>query len=104
RPMVVAADGFGIHQVDAALLAGIHHKFAALVIEDGGGDLHVEVALHQPLGVRGAVVVVKHQGFGLRVLLHADDAVAVDSVFGVPAAVAGAGIHDSRGTDGGSCT
>ena len=55
--MIVAADGLDIHQIDAALLAGIDHQFFAVEVEDRGRDLHVEIALVEPLGVGGAVIV-----------------------------------------------
>src|SRR5262249_54896136 len=93
--VVVAADGRGVHQVHAALLAGVNHQLAAFVVEDDGRDLHVEVSLPEPLGVVGAIVVLEQQRFGLRVGLEADNAVAVDAVLGVPAAVARAGVHDA---------
>ena len=66
RAMIVAADGLGVHQVHAALLAGVHHQFLALVVEDGGRHLHIEIALHQPLGVGRSVVVHQQQRLRLR--------------------------------------
>ena len=55
--MIVAADRFGIHEIDAAFLAGVYHVLFFVEIEDGGSHLHIEVALPQPLGVGWAVVV-----------------------------------------------
>ena len=93
RPMIVAADRLRVHEVEAALLAGVHHVLFALVVENGGRHLHVEIALDQPLGVGRSVIVHQVQTLGLGILLHADDAVAVESVLRIPAAVARSGVH-----------
>src|SRR5262245_12185703 len=96
--MVVSADRLRVHQVDHALLARVDHQFLALVIEDRRSDLHVQVALPEPLGVGGAVIIDQVHGFRLRVLLHPDDAVPIDAVLRVPGAVARARVQDTRGT------
>ena len=62
RAVIVAADRLRVHQVDAALLARVDHVLFAFVVENGGRDLHVEVALPQPLGVGWPVVIHQFEG------------------------------------------
>src|SRR5437870_9824171 len=91
--MIIAANRLRIHQVDAALLTRVDHQLLALVVEDRRRDLHIQIALPQPLGIGRTVVVDQLQGLGFRILLHSDDAVAVDAALRIPAAVAGSRIH-----------
>src|SRR5262245_3312092 len=100
--MVVASDGFRIHKVETALLAGIHHVFLTFVIKDGRRHLHVQIALDEPFSVGMSVVVDQVQTLGLRILLHADDTVAVNPVLRIPASVTRSCIHRPVGADGGA--
>ena len=97
--MIVAADRLCVHQVGTAFLAGVHHQFPAFVVEDRRRDLHVQVALEQPLGIGRAVVVHQLQGLRHRILLHTDDAVAIHSVLRVPAPISRSRVHGSVRAD-----
>src|SRR5260370_27696989 len=103
-PMVVAADGFRIQQVDATLLACVGHEFPAVEVENGRRHLHVQIALPQPRGVRRAVVVHKFERLGLRLLLDPNDPVAKAADLWVEIAVARSGVHDAGGADGWAAT
>ena len=74
--MVVPADGLGIHEIEAALLARVYHVLASIPFKDCGCDLHVQVALEKPLGIGRAVIVNELDGLGRRILLDTNDAVA----------------------------
>ena len=92
RAMILAAERAGVEQPDAAFLARLDGVFLALVVEDRAGDVHVEIALAQPDGVRRRVPVGHLERLRRRVLLHRDDRLPEDLLLGEVVAVAAAGV------------
>src|SRR5688572_5198115 len=59
--MILAPCRPGIEKVQATLLAPRDHQLSALVIEDRGGYLHIEIFLEEPFPVRRDVPVLELQ-------------------------------------------
>src|SRR6185437_12711334 len=99
RAMIVSSDRLSVHQIDTALLPRIHHELPAFVSKDCRSNLQIEIALHQPFGVRWPVKIAQRQRLGLWILPEPYDAAAVSSTLGIPLAIAGTREHRSVRAD-----